>query len=115
MINKNIKPTRVGGFGEWYEFHNKKGERILVEIHVTHADPKSKNSLPNLWKKHGFIKEAYYDYINISVYVYDEKGCWSRYNPQHTKEHKINFKWLLPESEANKHKLLNEVYRLANK
>lgn len=115
MLNKNIKFVRLSGRTEWYQFTNKKGEKVLIELSVTHADPKSKNSLPNLWKKHGFIKEAYYDYICISTYVYDNDGCWNRYNPQHTKEHKINFKWLLPESQANKHKLLNEVYRLANK
>lgn len=115
MINKKIKKTSYTPFRRMYEFISKKGERVVVEISETHCNPKDKKCLPNLWVKHGYVKKAIYDYLSCQVYVYSEIGCIGDYNPTVTKEHKINFKWLLPVSKANEEKIVNEVYRLAHK
>ena len=64
------------------ERRNGKGERLLIE--VSHCeDSKSKNSLPALWKKHGYTPERLNTYWCLHTYVYDlREECWGRYNPQ---------------------------------
>ena len=64
------------------ERRNGKGERLLIE--VSHCeDSKSKNSLPALWKKHGYTPQRLATYWCLHTYVYDvREECWGRYNPQ---------------------------------
>lgn len=100
---------------EWFKFINNKGEKVIIEVSFCFTDPKHKKSLPNLWLKNGYTEKLINNYITINTYVYNDFGCWGFYNPTITNDHKINFKKLLEPSEENKIKLLNEVYKLANK
>lgn len=102
------------------------GELIQIEITKCTPDIKSKNSLPRLWKKHGFIDRVLESYWSVTVYVTDRQGnCWGRYNPQtklFTRYEKdkcvecrpvINFDWMFEATEENKQKIINEVIRRA--
>ena len=103
----------------FYELNetNKNGEKINVEIMEIFPDNTSKNSLPNLWLKHGYTNKLYNSYLCIDCYVTDKDGnCWERYNPtiklsDDEKRHVINFDWLLEVNEENKEKILNEIYK----
>lgn len=96
---------------------NHKKEKLVVEITEMDADNTYKNSLPNLWKKHGYTNKLYNSYLCVSCYCYNEEGyCFERYNPtielsEDKKRNVINFDWLLEVSEENKEKLLKEIYR----
>lgn len=103
----------------FYELNetNKNGEKINVEIMEIFPDNTSKNSLPNLWLKHGYTNKLYNSYLCIDCYVTEKDGnCWERYNPtiklsDDEKRHVINFDWLLEVNEENKEKILNEIYK----
>ena len=58
-----------------------RGETLAVDFTAIHPDNSYKNSLPNLWHRHGFISYVLPSYWSVDVYVYDERGCWGRYNP----------------------------------
>ena len=94
---------------------NKKGEKIQIEFCFIYPDNTSKNSLPNLWRKHGFTNKLLNNYISISTYATDKKGnCWGKYNPQIKKDtNKIDFDYMLEINKLNKFKLIDEVYKLA--
>ena len=109
-----IKKVDKIGNGNRYEFYNKKGERVVVDVHGITADPKDKNSNPNRWVKDGLIKKPIYNYLAVDTYVTDVEGnCYGKYNPTVTGG-KINFNWMLETNYTNEKKLINEVYRLAN-
>lgn len=103
----------------FYELNetNKNGEKINVEIMEIFPDNTSKNSLPNLWLKHGYTNKLYNSYLCINCYVTDKDGnCLERYNPtvklsDDEKRHVINFDWLLEVNEENKEIILNEIYK----
>lgn len=110
-VDKRAETRTVYTFTE----RNSKGEEIAVEICESSANPKDKNSMPYLWKKNGYIDRVVSNWLSVMTYATDERGgCLGLYNPQHTKAGKINFDWILDNTEANKQKILNEVYRLAN-
>lgn len=96
---------------------NQKGETLVIEI-TKCENWGSKNSLPNLWYKHGFIDRVLETYWSIETYVRDtEGGCWGAYNPQTKlsddgKRNVINFDWMFEATEETKEKLINEVFRL---
>ena len=108
---------------EIYEYQgvNFKGETLLMDI-TKCTNPGGKNSLPYLWKQHGYTKEIMETWWSVSTYVTDKDGnCRHAYNPTlviKKEVHKgkvltcrpcINFEWLLEATEENKKKLLNEV------
>ena len=103
------------GSTSWYHVNepNKKGETMQFSISEC-EDPKFKNSLPKLWKKHGYMDRVLKTYLSIHTYVTDTNGdCWGRYNPQlkQRNNHEINFEWMFENTEENKQKLINEVIR----
>lgn len=101
----------------FYEFKekNSKNERLVVEI--TECFYNDGDTLPILWKKHGFTNKLYKSTLHIECYCYEENGnCWERYNPttklsKDRKRKEINFKWLFEVNDKNKEKLLNEIYK----
>lgn len=103
----------------WYTFaeQNSKGERLQVEISECRPDNLDKNSLPNLWKKHGYTEKRLESYFSVRTYATDPEGvCRGRYNPQEetqngSPQRSINFAWMLEVTEENREKLLREIYR----
>lgn len=97
-----------------------RGETVAVDFTAIHPDNSYKNSLPNLWHRHGFISYVLPSYWSVDVYVYDERGCWGRYNPttklqESGKRLVLDFDWMLPATNENRDKILAEIIRRANK
>lgn len=93
----------------------KSGGKLIVDVCKCEPDNTHANSLPNLWKNHGYMDHVLPNYWSLDVFAYDKKGnCWGRYNPQIIpKTNKINFDWMMEATEENLNKLLEEVCRLA--
>lgn len=95
------------------DIRNKKGETITIDISYIVPNNTTKSSLPNLWKKHGFIDRVLDSYISIETFVKDADGnCFGKYNPQiKENQNKINFDYMLEVNQQNKIKLLDKIYR----
>lgn len=96
-----------------------RGEHIGVEFTACTNDG-SKHSLPAIWHKAGYTAEVLPSYWAVDVYATDAAGCWGRYNPtekHHPTEPRmvLDFDWVLPATPANRHKILAEIIRRANK
>ena len=92
---------------------NSKGERLVIELCEIYPDNTIKNSLPNLWKKHGHTKGILKDYLILNTYAYLKNGeCRGLYNPTHTKDFKLDFNNVLRVSEENKQILIKKCYEL---
>lgn len=121
MINNNItieekqvtKSTSIYQISEC----NSLGETLTIEIVKCTSDNNRKNSLPNLWVKHGFTDTLFNSYWNVTTYVYDSKGnCRMKYNPQvkwsdDQKCYVINFNYMCEATEENKKMLINEIIK----
>ena len=96
-----------------------RGETIVVDFTAVRPDNNYKNSLPNLWHRNGFISYVLPSYWSVDVYVYDQRGCWERYNPtvklhESGKRQVLDFDWMLPATSENRNKILAEIIRRAN-
>lgn len=102
-----------------FEGPTPRGERLYVEFSA-HINDGSPHDLANLWYKHGYTAARLPSYWCVDVCAYDAAGCWGRYNPT-TKLHEsgkrlvLDFDWVLPATPANRHKILAEIIRRANK
>lgn len=94
---------------------NDKGELIQVELTKCEPDNSKKESIPNLWKKYGYMERVIDSYWDISVCATDENEyCRIKYNPQCKNDSlKIDFDWMIEATEENKIKILEEVERRA--
>ncbi len=120
-IENKMIIEKMGKYRAFYKFteKNKKGETLTVEISETFVDNSLKSdTLPKLWKKHGFTNKLYDNYLNVNCYVTDKNGtCWGKYNPTEKlsddgKRNIINFDYMLEVSEENKQYLLNIIYKM---
>lgn len=96
---------------------NEIGEKIVIEI-TKCLNLGGKNSIPYLWKKHGYMDRVLESYWYINTCVRDTEGNYfQKYNPQLKKENNqlvIDFDWIFEAIEGNKQKLIDEVFRLAS-
>lgn len=91
---------------------NDKSEEIMVEL--TRCYCSEQYSLGRIWKEKQWISEDLETWIYVDVYVTDTDGnCWGKYNPQHTREGKVDFKWVLEDTPANRQKILTEIAKKA--
>nr|DAM46639.1 MAG TPA: hypothetical protein [Caudoviricetes sp.] len=114
-MNNLYTVERVTETRSYYHFKPKTaaGESLLVEL-VFCQDEGGKRSLPALWHKNGMTPERLRNWWSVTVYATDAGGsCHGKYNPQINQLCKINFAWMLPATEENKKKLLDEIARRA--
>ena len=89
---------------------NSKGEMLTFKIE--HCEGYGNKSLPHLWFKNGYTDREINKYLICQCYVTKTDGtCIEKYNPQSTSDHKLNFEWLLEDTEENFQKLANEISR----
>ena len=119
---EDCKVEKMGSTRTYYTFNGltPRGESVIVGMTACHPDNGYKNSLPNIWYRHGFISYVLPSYWTVDVYVYDECGCWGRYNPteklhESGKRMVLDFDWMLPATNENRDKILAEIIRRANK
>lgn len=118
---EDCKVEKMGRTRTYYTFNGltPRGESVIVGMTACHPDNSYKNSLPNIWYRHGFISYVLPSYWSVDVYVYDECGCWGRYNPteklhESGKRMVLDFDWMLPATSENRDKILVEIIRRAN-
>lgn len=118
---EDCKVEKMGSTCTRYTFNGltPRGETVCVDMTACHPDNSYKNSLPNIWYRHGFISYVLPSYWSVDVYVYDERGCWGRYNPteklhESGKRMVLDFYWMLPATSENRDKILVEIIRRAN-
>lgn len=88
---------------------NRKGEKLLMEFSFSLWGDGAK--LWNLWVKKGWI-ERKKSLIHLDVQVDSPDGmAYSRYNPQRTKDGKVDFKWMLDISDESLKALVEETVR----
>lgn len=103
---------------DWHGMHrflihwdkpNRKGEKLLMEFSFSLWGDNAK--VWNLWVKKGWI-ERKKSLIHLSVQVDcpDGMAC-SRYNPQHTRDGKVDFNWMLDISDESLKALVEETVR----
>lgn len=100
---------------------NEKGENIKVCIQVNTGDVNDKKSLGRMLADRGDIPQPIKSYLSCATFVHDtEDNCYGRYNPWTTmkQEESGSFhpvivpEWTLENTEENREKLLDEVFRL---
>ena len=94
------------------------GSELVVELSFVTCNLSDRNEIMNLWKRAGLIKEALPCYWAISTYhtFKDLDGfdrCVERFNPQMTKDGKIDFDWIIPASPKNRELILSEIEKRA--
>lgn len=90
------------------------GERFIVEVGITEHDRADKNDLCNLWKKAGYIPEFLPTTAHITTYYTDIEGkCSGLYNIQRTRDHKVDFAYMLEATPENIEKLVSECIRMS--
>lgn len=112
-MGENRERIRLINLKNREEIRNKKGETIIIDLSYIVPDNTSKNSLPNLWKKYGYIDKVLDNYISVETFVTDVDGnCWGKYNPQvKENQNKINFNYMLEVTKENKIKILEKIYK----
>ncbi len=105
-FKREIRAEYLGGKRELITFaeRNAKGEKIAVEL-ITAITPKQ-------WRKDPYNVNLN-EYIGVTVYAEKDGLTWGRYNPQITAEHKIDFDYLMADTEANRQKIIADIYKIA--
>lgn len=92
----------------YFNNSNAKGETMIVTI--SHNESYGKKSLPYMWYKKGYTDREINKYLTCRTYVEKiDSPALEKYNPQLTKNLKINFEWLLEDTEENKQILIDEI------
>lgn len=96
---------------------NSKHETLTVEL-IRCDTPTGKNgepssdSLPALWKKHGFRDDVLLSWWHVTPEVTDETGVTRfDYNPQVTPEHQLDHAYVREATEENAVVLMSEIYK----
>ena len=111
-FNNYTLTQELGSRDDYFYFisSNAKNETMLLEI--SHCENYGKKSLPYMWLKGGYTDREINKYLICRTYVEaPDKPMLEKYNPQLTKDFKINFKWLLEDTEENEQALIDEVAR----
>lgn len=112
-MKKEFKIEKMAECRWFYHFKDKTKNDETLTVEITKiTNPGGKNSLPYLWKKHGYINKVLESYWCITTYAEDETGSYGRYNPT-VKNGKINFDWKFEATKENLDLILNEIVRLA--
>ena len=114
-MNNLYTVERVTETRSYYHFKPKTaaGGSLCVEL-IFCEDPGGKSSLPALWHKNGWTPERLRNWWSVTVFVTDAGGnCYGDHNPQINPRGKLDFAWVLPATEENKKKLLDEIARRA--
>lgn len=109
--------TGGDGYRVRYTFEDKtpRGENIIVDLSRC-ENSGSVYSLPNLWKKYGYINKVLDTWIGVNVFVTDKAGnCRRDYDPTIIldKGPQINFAWTLEDTPENRDRILAEICRRA--
>ena len=89
------------------------GDNFVIEVTLTQHDRKNKNDLANLWVKHGYLDRFLPTTVHIDTYYTDSEGrCSMKYNIQHTRDGKIDLRYMLEATRENIDYLLSECIRL---
>lgn len=106
-IRKNIEPAIFVDI----ESKNIKGEKLVFKLSKT-VNSGGVNSVFYLWFKEGFTKKLLSSYWCLDPFVYDKDNvCIRAYNPTITKDHKINFDYILEATPENAGKIVTEMIR----
>ncbi len=114
-MNQKYTVKKTNEITFWYTFieANAKGEQLKIELtKVTNSG--DKNSIQNLWKKHGYTNKVLETHWSLRTYVTDTEGfSFMKYNPT-LKEGKmeLNFNWVFEATDESREKLIKEVTRL---
>ena len=99
---------------------NAKHEKIIVDVMKIVTDPTDKHGTAYHWRKAGLTKRIITNYWSVQTYVYDTDGnCHGAYNPTYrprdTWPHSwvLDFDWIIPATDENRDKLLDEIIRRA--
>lgn len=94
------------------------GDRFSIDVTRCAADLTDRNSLMNIWKKHGFISAVLPSYLVIDTYYTDMDGnYWGYYNVTHKMSEDgrrtvINFDYLMEATPENERYLVARCIRL---
>ena len=89
---------------------NCKDEKMLMVL--SHCESHGTKSLPHLWFKNGYTDREINKYLTCNCYVdLPDGSCLEKYNPHIIggPRPRINFDWLLEDTEENIQKFIAEV------
>lgn len=102
-----------------YTFVDKtpKGEEVVVDLSRCENSGKC-YSLPNIWKKFGYVNRVLENWIGVNVFVTDKEGnCRRKYDPTiilyRDKFPQINFSWIIEDTPENRDRIIAEICRRA--
>lgn len=106
MYKRETRADYGTGKREYIEFSEKNANGETIAVELATAQPLKH------WAERGMLRP----YIAVTVYATDENGnCWGKYNPQITTDHKINFGYLPEDTEENRMKVVDDIYKIAFK
>lgn len=88
------------------------GSDFLIELTTVKHDRNGKNDLMNWWVRFGYVPYFMEEHIAVRTYYTDSLGRSSgKFNPQITKDHLIDFTYIVENTPENEQYLVNECIR----